>query len=330
MGVFKQFLASDIIVSPLEVNKAFTFTGAAELTGSNVSIDRFLGTNLSGTLFDPTTDPTTGQVSTQYQRLIYSSIQELYYSNYTNASSSYGAPYATASIIPGSDPSGDVLSGSISSAGKYFNYPQTDLTFAKYFSTASNATIGVISIPSRLYGNYIQPNSFIMTAPSGSINDDGQGNLINTGTGEICGNIFYPHGIAVITSDGSPNVGASLYGSAVYGTSAYGAGSDASYIQSFVTASNVTCSFSSSLTIYETQYKCTLRENEFNASLNPSIQSGSDGTIYNFATGSEFGPYVTTVGLYDEDQNLLAVGKLAQPVPSSPTTDTTILINIDR
>jgi hypothetical protein len=330
MGVFKQFLASDIIVSPLEVNKAFTFTGAAELTGSNISIDRFLGTNLSGTLFDPTTDPTTGQVSTQYQRLIYSSIQELYYSNYTNSTSSYGAPYATASIIPGSDPSGDVLSGSISSAGKYFNYPQTDLTFARYFSTASNATIGVISIPSRLYGNYIQPNSFIMIAPSGSINDDGQGNLINTITGEICGNIFYPHGIAVLTSDGSPNVGASLYGSAVYGTSAYGAGSDASYIQSFVTASNVTVSFSSSLTIFETQYKCTLRENEFNASLNPSLQSGSDGAIYSFATGSEFGPYVTTVGLYDEDQNLLAVGKLAQPVPSSPTTDTTILINIDR
>lgn len=327
MSVFKQFLASDIIVSPLEVNKAFTFTGAAELTGSNVSIDRFLGTNLSGTLFDPTTDPTTGQVSTQYQRLIYSSIQELYYSNYTNSTSSYGAPYATASIIPGSDPSGDVLSGSISSAGKYYNYPQTDLTFVRSFSTASNSTIGVISIPSRLYGNYIQPNSFVMTAPSGTITDDGQGNLLYNNY--ICGNIFYPHGIAVITSDGV--IGATnAYGTGVYGSSTYGGSTDASFIQSFITSSNVTCSFSSSLTIYETQYKCTLRENEFNASLNPSIQSGSDGTVYNFATGSEFGPYITTVGLYDQYQNLLAIGKLAQPVPSSPTTDTTILINIDR
>jgi len=327
MSVFKQFLASDIIVSPLEVNKSFTFTGADQLTGSSVSIDRFLGTNLSGTLFNPTTDPITGQVSTQYQRLIYSSIQELYYSNYTNASSSYGAPYATASIIPGSDPSGDVLSGSISSAGKYFNYPQTDLTFIKYFSTASNSTVGVISIPSRLYGNYIQPNSFIMTAPSGTITDDGQGNLLYNN--RICGNIFYPHGIAVITSDGV--IGAtSVYGTGVYGSSTYGGSTDASFIQSFITSSNVTCSFSSSLTIYETQYKCTLRENEFNASLNPSIQSGSDGTVYNFATGSEFGPYITTVGLYDQYQNLLAIGKLAQPVPSSPTTDTTILINIDR
>jgi len=103
------------------------------------------------------------------------------------------------------------------------------------------------------------------------------------------------------------------------------------FIENFVTASNVTCSFSSSLDIFETQYKCTLRESEFNFSLNPSIISGStDGTLYGFVTESYFSPYVTTVGLYDEYQNLLAVGKLSQPLPTSTTTDTTILINIDR
>ena len=75
MGAYKQFLAADITIVPFEVNKSFTFNGAAELTGSYVSIDRFLGTNISGTLFDPSTDPTTGEVSTQYQRLVYSSIR---------------------------------------------------------------------------------------------------------------------------------------------------------------------------------------------------------------------------------------------------------------
>jgi hypothetical protein len=98
------------------------------------------------------------------------------------------------------------------------------------------------------------------------------------------------------------------------------------------------------MTIYETQYKCTIRESEFNATLNPSAQvSGSinvvnsssfyipfDGTLANNVTGSYFNPYVTTVGLYDEAQNLLAIGKLSQPLPTSATTDTTILINLDR
>jgi hypothetical protein len=97
------------------------------------------------------------------------------------------------------------------------------------------------------------------------------------------------------------------------------------------------------MTIYETQYKCTIEANEYNATLNPSAQaSGSifewtgsyfydpgNGQLLDGLTGSYFSPYVTTVGLYDEGQNLIAVGKLSQPLPTSPTTDTTILVNLD-
>jgi len=323
MGAYKQFLTSDIIITPFEVNKSFTFQGASELTASSVSIDRFLGLNTSS-LFSPIIDPKTGQVSgsTQYQRLIYNSIKELFYSNYLSSSlggtSSYGDPANIGFIVPGRDEAGNVLVGPPSSTGRYFNYKQTDLTFAKYFPTLSNSTIGVISIPSRLFGNYIQPNTFLWKSSSFTITDDGEGNLISGST--IYGNIFYYHGIAVITS-GSP-----------------------ADILNFVTSSAVTCSFSSSLTIYETQYKCTIRENEFNATLNPSAEIGTTetvisesyfyqpngGTLANNVTGSYFAPYVTTVGLYDEDQNLLAIGKLAQPLPTTVATDTTILINIDR
>jgi hypothetical protein len=326
MSVYKQFQASDIIVSPFEVNKSFTFSGAASFTGSNVGIDRFLGLN-TGSLFNPLSDPTTGQISTQYQRLIYSSIEELYYSNYLNSTASLGSPVTTASLIPGADSEGDVLVGPTSSAGRYFNYPQTTLTFEHYFPTASNSYIGVLSIPVNLFGNQIQPGSFKWIADSGSIYDDGEGNLILLANQQICGQIFYSHGLAIITSDSTPL--ADAYGSAIFGSSIYGV-TDSTFINNFITSSNVTCSFSSSLTIYETQYKCTARENEFNFSLNPSIISGSEGIPYSYVTSSLFSPYITTVGLYDEDQNLLAIGKLSQPLPSSPTTDTTILINIDR
>jgi hypothetical protein len=102
------------------------------------------------------------------------------------------------------------------------------------------------------------------------------------------------------------------------------------FILAFITGSDVVCSFSSSYTLYETQYKCTIGADEFNYSNNPSIISGSEGQLYDFATGSFFAPYVTTVGLYDNSYNLLAVGKLAKPLPTSRTTDTTILINFDK
>ena len=301
MGAYKQFLASDIVVTPFEVNKEFTFHGANELTASYVGIDRLLGQNITS-LFNPLSGPTTGQLGVQYQQLVYSSIEELYYANYL--SSSYSDPASRPILIPGRDVEGNRLIGSSSSTA-YDNYLQTTLSYPRYFPTSSNDIIGVISIPVRLFGDYIRPNSFTFTAESGSLTDDGEGNILSGS--EIIGNIFYPHGLITITS----------------------ASSDV--ITNFITSSNVTCSFSSSYKIFETQYKCTIRENEFNLSLNPSTISGStEGTPYAFVNEPYFSPYVTTVGLYDEAQNLLAIGKLAQPLPSSPTTDTTILINLDR
>jgi hypothetical protein len=339
MGAYKQFLSSDIVVTPLELNKSFNFQGAAALSGSDVGIDRLLGLCTSS-LFNPLSDPTTGQNGVQYQRLVYDSIKHLYYSNFLNSTASLGSPLVTASLVPGSTPAGDVLVGPTSSAGRYYNYPQTTLTFEHYLPQNIDSTIGVLSIPSGLYGNYIAPNSFRWTTDSGSVYDDGEGNLIFQTSGQICGNIFYYHGIAIITSDSQPQ--GDTYGTAIYGSSLYGT-ADANIIDNFVNSPNVTCSFSSSLTIYETQYKCSIRENEFNFSQNPTITSGSTansssiGTFYTpgqyllpFATSSYFQPYVTTVGLYNEQQQLLAIGKLSQPLPLSPTTDTTILINIDR
>jgi len=376
MGAFKQFLASDIIVTPLEVNKNFTFQGDSVFTGSNVGIDRFLGRNFlkTSSVFEAGvygsstydslnsiyggTDIPAGEIAPMdFESLVYYSVRHLYYSNYL--SSSYGDNAPTASIILGAIPEGNVLTGSFNGP-RYDNYLQTTLTYPKYFPTTSKYSneetvgVGVISIPTKLYGDYIRPGSFYFSAESGSLTDDGEGNIYFssslTTSSVMVGNIFYPHGLIVLT--GNPTVFSlsDLYGYSVYGVTPYGEGEYGSpgvsffpSLLNFVSSSNVTCSFSSSYTIYETQYKCTIGENEFNFTLNPTISSGStsytssNGTFYTpdenllgFATESYFNPYITTVGLYDDQQNLLAVGKLAQPLPSSPTTDTTIIINIDR
>tara|TARA_B100000768_G_C11210878_1_gene345960 strand:+ start:1 stop:1107 length:1107 start_codon:yes stop_codon:yes gene_type:complete len=50
---------------------------------------------------------------------------------------------------------------------------------------------------------------------------------------------------------------------------------------------------------------------------------------HDFCTGSYFSPYVTTVGLYNESNDLVCVGKLARPLPISLYTDTTFMINFD-
>lgn len=325
MGAFKQLLASDVIVTPFEVSKAFQFNGAAALTASDAGIDRFLGQNIQG-LFT-LSDNTTGQVSTEYRRLIYSSAKQLYYSNFQATAS--GDAVSTPYVVPGSDPSGDVLTGPASSAGRFENYLQNTLPQSREFDTSVNATVGIISIPSKLYGERIYPGSLKVTTPSGSLTDDSEGNLINTSNGLVCGQVFYSHGLAVITDTGS--LYQAIYGTAIYGTSNYGIQNNTSFINSFITSNEITCSFSSSYTIFETQFRCTVEASDYNFTLNPSIISSSaDGTIYDFATGSYFSPYVTTVGLYNEAQDLIAVAKLAKPLPLNSVTDTNIIINIDR
>ena len=308
MSAWKQFLTSDIIVTPFTVNKGFSFPYSQWVTGSDgqlVGIDRFYGTNVNW--FEDKS--TTGTLSTEYQALIYQSAKQLYYSNFL--SSSTGDNVAQPVLFPGSDPSGDVLIGGVEGP-LYDNFLQSTLVPNRFWPTSSGAEILIMSVPSKLYGDYIVPNSFNwycgVPGVKGAIVDDGQGNLLSGST--YIGNIIYTHGLAILTAQ-SP---ISIYGE------------DLSF---WSQETNMTCSFSSSMTIYETQYKCTIRENEFNFSLNPSLLSGSEGGIYGFVTASYFSPYVTTVGLYDEAQNLLAVGKLAQPLPTSDTTDTTILVNLD-
>jgi hypothetical protein len=316
MSVFKSFITSDVIVSPFEVNKSFTFRGN-ELTASNVEIDRYIGRNVPTPLWISGSHPT-GHITTQDEVLVYRSVRELYYSNYLLGDD--GSPAATASFN---------TDGTITGAAytpNYYNYLSSTLLANRYFPTGSNDIVGVISIPSNLFGEYIKPGTLTLSNALFTLNDDGEGNVIS-GSYKV-GDIIYEHGMIILTSDGIPKQDG--YGFATYGTSSYGIG-DVSFITDFISGSNITCSFSSSFNIYETQYKCTIRENEFNFSQNPTLVSGSSnsGILYGFATGSYFSPYVTTVGLYDNSYNLLAVAKLAQPLPTSAVTDTTILINLD-
>jgi len=84
--------------------------------------------------------------------------------------------------------------------------------------------------------------------------------------------------------------------------------------------------------ITENEYQCTMTEDEFEFTTNPTVRkipSTESEDIANFATGSNFKPYITTVGLHDDDGNLLAVGKLGQPIKASSETDTTFVIRFD-
>jgi len=90
--------------------------------------------------------------------------------------------------------------------------------------------------------------------------------------------------------------------------------------------------FQGSHQIYEHEYQCTIEEHEFNNTTNISarkIGSINEEEIAGFQSSSAFKPYVTTIGLYNENNELLVVGKMAQPIRTSNETDTTIVLRWD-
>ena len=46
-------------------------------------------------------------------------------------------------------------------------------------------------------------------------------------------------------------------------------------------------------------------------------------------TGSYLAPYITTIGLYDKDNNMVAVAKLPKPIKNLPDYDVNFIVRFD-
>ncbi len=336
MSAFKQFTTKDVTVTPFIADKGFDISGS-NITASEFGINIFAGIN--DTIGSSDYNRETGFIYTSSEGGIYNSAKHLYYTNFLTQST--GDFATTQSVIPGVMRADDYFYGPII-APRFENYLQSTLTQSRFFPTGSKAdgAITTLAIPQKLFGEKIMPYTFkfqytkSVTYPNGLlIEDDGEGNLISssisssggdTNTSLVVGQIFYSQGIAVITT-GSNNSQPLVNIAKNTGTQP-GKTPD---------LDNVRFQFSSSLTIFEQQYKCTILENEFGYSTNPSLLTNGGGTgslnveYYPFVTASYFTPYVTSVGLYNENTELVAVGKLSFPVPISQFTDTTIVVNFD-
>lgn len=96
----------------------------------------------------------------------------------------------------------------------------------------------------------------------------------------------------------------------------------------------IDCEFRGTVTLYETEYTCTISPGEFEFSNNPTIHVYDPTTnqfkLRAFATGSDFKPYITQIGLYDDQNRLVVTGKLSQPVKVPGNVDTTFIVKYDN
>lgn len=229
----------------------------------------------------------------------------------------------------------DNNTGTIEESGSYDHYLHSSDTNNIRFLRSSGVAI---SIPQNKVGTHIEPNSvriagtgiglyienqddyvvtdYFVSNTGISYSDSDEGILYDSATGNKIGNVIYAHGLILIT--------------------------DPTHAANFVTNPEQTISWKSNLPIYTYNYNIRLADYEFNYSNNPTAQSGS--TVFNYSgsrfirpsgivadnvSGSSFQPYITAVGLYNDTNELIAVAKLAQPLPKSANTEMTIQIKLD-
>jgi hypothetical protein len=307
-GAYKTLNKSDVQVIPYPANKSWTVTTSSY---NSLGIRIFTGQNLTGSFYNNrvlTTDSASNE--TQWRKLVYEVAHQLYYKNYStgsylNRTSSYDN-FEQTTLAVGIQ---QIQNNSFSAS---YNGP------IKYFPTGAGDIIRVLSIPQQIFSNKVLPGSIVISGSDYRIIDDQEGNLFDSGSNGVVnvGNIIYPHGLLIITNP--------TY-SLIFPTSS----TDSLTVVNPQKSGSFTLNFKNEHIIYEHHVVCHSTEDEFNYTLNPSILGSSSGSINDFATGSTFNPYVTTVGLYNQAGDLLALGKMAKPIFIPRNTDLTFIIRYD-
>lgn len=316
---------------------------------------------LSEGLFNPNSSAIVGSTSVEYSSLLYESIKHLYYEGvYTGAetSSSY-EDYKQTTLHPST-------SRALGNEALIVSIPQD--TFGSAIKPGTFYLGSSIPLTSYVSGGFVMTGYFVNTGGTDyNIYDNGEGVLLESGSLRKVGDIIYPHGLAIITDTGSISSILNLTGSCTtittcptssyvavsYVSGAYFTTEDCTtstyYVHPAFVANGYFVSGSSSITgsastsctngynvlwqstydIYTHNYRCTVREQDLNYTHNQTVKSGSNGDVYDFVTGSYFQPYITTVGLYNDSDELIAIGKLSQPIPKSRYTDMTFVVKLD-
>ena len=133
----------------------------------------------------------------------------------------------------------------------------------------------------------------------------------------VVGEVFYKHGIMVV-SDPRP----------IYKYVWTGASGSWDYGSEFGWSTK----YKSTKQLHEVSLMCEIGADEFNVSQNPSLKVNNNpnsDVLQDFVTGSDFRNYFTTIGLYNPNGDLIAIGKLASAIQNRSDVDITVKVRFD-
>ena len=243
-----------------------------------------------------------------------------------------------AQVLVGHDASGNVLAfdrdGDLSAGDKineaYFLnlsrlLSKDELKKGTFRLTLLKGTYAAPNVSSDIIGDYGAEDAHKSNSPAGEYA------VLYTSSAEPnadsgVGLLYYQAGVAVLT--------ASVFGAAAQMNA--GGESPITILTNTTIDANATAirhrlsnlTFNNTIELNSTIYFCQANANEFNYSSNPTYLSGSKIRVKDVSQDSP-SSYITSVGLYSADNELLATAKVSEPLKKDPSSTLTLRVRLD-
>ena len=316
--MLKQIPKSDISIRPFKAYKEWSF-----VSGSDITLMEAENT----LLYNTANDVTLGNGVTYNKHSLYGQLNSLFYANVDNPFYRVGTKSQQPSSISG--------------------------------ERVFNGKAKILAIPQSIFGEEIKKGSLSLTdsVTSTTFVENGSGSLMNGNT--IVGDVFYDHGLVVYTHTASLNT--TLTGDWQIDFKSTETIYENEYLlivnedefnisqnpSAVIKVGGVTSTFTDTdgivRTINEEQpvryiRKKTILENgntldfRYGSGVNSAVSGGFEhidlsGSVD--TTGSFLTPFITTIGLYDNNCDLVAVAKLPQPIKSEPDFPVNFIVRFD-
>ena len=227
------------------------------------------------------------------------------------------------------------------------SYPEDNSIHAGGHTTSGSR--GLLTL-----GDYSGSTEYRVNSPAGEYGLLYTGSQGSSSTNPSLGIVYYQAGIAVVSASvfarisGSQNAGDANDGMPLYTFGnhvAFGAvssslGNYTASIHDMFRSGSIqnacdgfrnrlaNIEFNNTTELNSTIYFCRVNHNDYNYSTNPSYLSSSKIVVKDVSSDLPVS-YLTTVGLYSADNELLAVAKLSEPIKKDPNNEVTLRVRLD-
>jgi hypothetical protein len=316
--MLKQIPKSDVSIRPFKAYKEWSFVSGSDITLMEAENTSF---------YDTANDVTLGNGVTYNKHSLYGQLNSLFYANVDN-------PFYRVGIK---------------------SHQPASVSGERVF----NGKAKILAIPQSIFGEQIKQGSLSLTdsVTSTTFVENGSGSLMNGTT--IVGDVFYDHGLVVYTHTASLNT--TLTGDwqidfkstetiyeneylLIVNEDEFNISQNPSAVvkvggvtSTFTDTNGITRTINEEQPVRYIRKKTTLDNGttldfRYGSGVNSAISGGFEhidlsGSID--TTGSFLTPFITTIGLYDDNCDLVAVAKLPQPIKSEPDFPVNFIVRFD-